>query len=338
MPQRINWPTLLAGLFLAGISLTFAATGLVHLFAGAGVSIVIMAIAFEVAKVGTTIYLIQNFRWRFVPLALTFALLCLVVISSLGIYGYLGRAYAEGRADAVVGAGTITIVQQQLTDLERDRDRLWEQINAVPVEYATARRRMMESMQPQIEGTEATIGAKRAELLALQTEQIGKENSIGELKYAAELIGTTEEGIAAFIITTLAFLLDPLAVLLILASGVKGRREEVSVDEDVDTEEDENAYVEHTYHPDGMWRYRREWYAPPEENADDDEEASSGEEGGHMEPEVEEQIEQLLIETEVPYTPVERLSPALNRALHARKSGKESHVVANADRRQRPPP
>jgi len=60
-----------------------------------------MAIAFEMAKVATTVYLINNLRFRLVPILLSVALVCLVGISSIGIYGYLGKAYNEGRAEAV---------------------------------------------------------------------------------------------------------------------------------------------------------------------------------------------------------------------------------------------
>ena len=83
--RKVNF-TFLAGLFLAGISLTFSATGLVHLFARAGAAVIVMAVAFEMAKVATTVCLIDNLRFRLVPILLSVTLVCLVGISSIGIY------------------------------------------------------------------------------------------------------------------------------------------------------------------------------------------------------------------------------------------------------------
>lgn len=222
MLRKVNF-IFLAGLFLAAISLTFSATGLVHLFAGAGAAIIVMAIAFEMAKVATTVYLINNLRFRLVPILLSVALVCLVGISSIGIYGYLGKAYNEGRAEAVIGAGAIQVLQQEVVALEQERDRLYAQIEAVPPTHSTNRRRLLEQLQPRIDEISGMLDAKRAELATEQRAQVGRENSIGEYKYAAELFGLTEDGLAKLVITVLAFLLDPLAVLLIMASGVKSR-------------------------------------------------------------------------------------------------------------------
>jgi hypothetical protein len=305
MLRTVNWPTLVSGLLLATISLTFAATGLVHLFAGAGLSIVVMAVAFEVAKVGTTIYLIQNFRLRFVPLALTFALLCLVVISALGIYGYLGRAYAEGRADAVTGAGAIAVIQTQVTALEQDRERLLAQVEAIPAEHSTNRRRVLTEIQPRLDGIATDLNARRDELATLQRAQVGKENSIGELRYAAELVGTDEEGIAKFVITVLALLLDPLAVLLILASGIKGQREE-------------KAEVEHALPPTTHEDASTPAFVGESEQAgwSFDPPAENGQEPGYTE------------------EPASDLSPALCSVLRAVKDGKPKRV--GSKRRRQP--
>jgi hypothetical protein len=221
---------LIAGLLLAAISLYFSATGLVHLFAGAGSAIVVMAVAFEVAKIASTVHLIRNFRWRLVPLALTAGLVSLVAISSLGVYGYLGRAYASGRKAAVAGGAEVAALRRDVTVAERDRARLDSLVASVPAEQGTNRRHLLAQVAPELRRIEATLAAKRDTLSRLERTQAVVEQDVGELRFAAELLGTTQDGIAKFVITTLAFLLDPLAVLLILASGVKGRRADTEYD------------------------------------------------------------------------------------------------------------
>lgn len=219
----MNLP-LLAGLALAAISLYFSATGLVSLFAGAGAAIIVMAVAFEMAKVSMTVWLIRNFRLRFLPLALSFALVCLTGISSLGIYGFLGAAYNEGRASAVTGQGAVAVLTDEVKTLETERATLYQQIDATPASHSTNRRRILEKVQPQIIRADSILTVKREELGRLRRQQVTTENDIGELRHAADLFGTTQDGLAKLVITVLAFLLDPLAVLLLLASGVKGKQ------------------------------------------------------------------------------------------------------------------
>jgi hypothetical protein len=224
--KRLN-PTFCAGLFLAAISLTFSATGLVHLFAGAGIAIAVMALAFELAKVTTTVYLLQNWRLRFVPVVLSVALLCLMGVSSLGIYGYLGKAYNVGHRSIVESVGAVDVLTRQVGALEADKARLLGMVEAIPVEHSTNRRRVLTEVQPAVDRIDQELRTRWVELGRAQRTQIGAENDVGELGFAANLLGTSQDGLAHGVITALAFLLDPLAVLLILASGAHGTRSSI---------------------------------------------------------------------------------------------------------------
>jgi hypothetical protein len=221
--KRINFP-FVAGLLLAAISLFFSATGLVHLFAGACMAIMVMAGAFEFAKIVLTVQLVRHGWRRVLAFPQAIALLCLTAISSIGVYGYLGRAYNVGHKAATVGAGSITALEQQVNALETDRDRLYAQIEAIPAAQGTNRRRLTTTLHPQLQALDASIQSKRDSLTRVRTAQVGHETDVGELRYAADLLGLSQEGLARWVITVLAFLLDPLAVLLVTASGVKRRQ------------------------------------------------------------------------------------------------------------------
>jgi hypothetical protein len=230
---RVNLP-LWAGLSLAGISLYFSSTGLIHLFSGSSVTIGMMAVLFEVAKVAITVYLIGNFRWRPLQLGLSAALLLLSAISSLGIYGTLGRAYNEGRTGAVVSSSRVEILTTAIQQMEKDRDRLYQQVEAIPAVQGTNRRRVLAQLQPQIRQLDQQIAEQRTQLMSEQQTQTETSLEIGDLRFASELFGVSQDLIARGIITTLAFLLDPLALMLLLASGVKtARREDVPASEPV---------------------------------------------------------------------------------------------------------
>lgn len=224
--RRINL-ALIAGIFLASISLWFSATGLVHLFSGAGIGIILMAIGFEMAKISGVTWLIRNGKKNLLSVGLVAATLLLTTVSSLGIYGYLGRAYASGRSSDVATSTEVATLSGSIAALSSDRDRAYALIASVPANQGTNRLRIQKQTQPQIDRIEAKLAVLRDSLAAAKSRQATVSNDIGDLRFAADLFSTTQEKLARLIVTVLAFLLDPLAVMLVLASGVKGKREEV---------------------------------------------------------------------------------------------------------------
>ena len=225
--KRINL-ALIAGIFLASISLWFSATGLVHLFSGAGTGIILMAIGFEMAKISGVTWLIRNGKKNLLSVGLALATLLLTTVSSLGIYGYLGRAYSSGRSSSVSMSAATGSLGATIGSLESDKDRLYKLIESVPAAQGTNRRRIQAQTQPKIDRIDVKLAVLRDSLAVAQSKQATISNDIGDLRFAADLFGTTQEGLAKLIVTVLAFLLDPLAVMLILASGVKGKRPEVA--------------------------------------------------------------------------------------------------------------
>ena len=217
--MKLN-PVFAAGLVLAVISLTFSAHGLVQLFAGASIGIYALAGGLELAKVMSTIWLIGNWRWRPLPVALAATTVVLVLISTVGIYGYLGQAYGDRFRTAVEGTALDGEARATLAALEADRAQLWKQVDDLPVTYASARERMLVRIQPRIASLDSAIAEQR------QLVQIGaaavevSRHDAGQLRYAASTLGVSDDQLARLLITALATLLDPLAVLLVLASGV----------------------------------------------------------------------------------------------------------------------
>lgn len=229
--SRINW-TFLSALCLAGISLYFSAHGLASLFAGIGTASIVLAIFFEFAKVTTTLYLIWNWGLRLLPILLAGCVMILVLISSAGIYGYLRGAYQEGRIGQAESSGEIGFLEEQIRMWEADRDRLYSLVDALPETHSTNRLRTLAEVQPQIQELNAKIEAKRGEMISLR---LGEGHTPGHYAPAAEMLGVSETQLVSALITTLALLLDPLAVLLVLASGVHlPRREEEQVQSEVE--------------------------------------------------------------------------------------------------------
>ena len=84
-----------SALFIAGNAAFFSVTGLCDLFAGAFWSVVIMASSLELGKLVTASFLHRYWTTlsRWIKIYLVSGCLILVGITSIGIFGYLSKAY-----------------------------------------------------------------------------------------------------------------------------------------------------------------------------------------------------------------------------------------------------
>jgi len=89
--------TLLSALLLSGIAAYYSIIGLAAIFTGAFWPIVFMGSVLEMSKLVTTSWLYRN--WKTCPLLLksylTFAVVILMIITSMGIFGYLSKAHID---------------------------------------------------------------------------------------------------------------------------------------------------------------------------------------------------------------------------------------------------
>ena len=90
--------------FLSAISISviaagYSIAGLTALFAGAVVPIIAMGSALEVGKLVAASWLYNNWRNKLVPQTikayLTFAVIVLIFITSMGIFGFLSKAHLD---------------------------------------------------------------------------------------------------------------------------------------------------------------------------------------------------------------------------------------------------
>ena len=117
--QKSKFPWILGGsaLFIALCAAFFSVYGISTLFAGAFFSAIVMASSLEIGKlVGTTfLYRYWSKCKGFLKVYLTGAILVLMVITSLGIFGYLSAAYQKSSIEFAVTQEKITNMQDQKT-------------------------------------------------------------------------------------------------------------------------------------------------------------------------------------------------------------------------------
>jgi len=129
MKRIFPYTVLLASLALAGTAAYYSVFGLSKLFSAQATAVIIMASILEASKLITASYLHRY--WKSITVLmrvyLTSALLVLMVITSIGIYGFLVSAYQET-------AYKLQNVEQEVNVLDLKRTRFQEQLTAVQTE------------------------------------------------------------------------------------------------------------------------------------------------------------------------------------------------------------
>ena len=96
MNKFLNYLALFTSMSIAGIAAYFSVIGLATIFAGAFLGVVVMAGALEFGKIVTAAYLHLYWdRLNYMKYYLTFSVFILMLITSLGIFGYLSKANIE---------------------------------------------------------------------------------------------------------------------------------------------------------------------------------------------------------------------------------------------------
>jgi len=233
--------TLLVALSISAVAAWYSILGLMAIFAASAVAIAIMGVVLEVGKLVTASWLYQN--WERVPFLLksylTLSVVVLMFITSMGIFGFLSKAHIDQGIDAGDSQAQIerldTRIQRQeqmitraqagLDQLDAALDRYIE-LGAVTKGLKAREDQEAERNRLNIQITQAeTEIAKLNETKADLSQTIREfEVEVGPIKYIAELIyedgrANLEEAVR-WVIITLIFVFDPLAVLLVIAANM----------------------------------------------------------------------------------------------------------------------
>jgi chaperonin cofactor prefoldin len=232
---------LICALFIAGIAAWFSIAGLMAIFASAAIPIAIMGAALEAGKLLAASWLYRH--WGSAPLFLkTYliaAVVALMVITSMGIFGYLSKAHLDQTAGLGTNNVQIERLDTQIGRAEREIERsesALDQLDAAIDEYTERgfvtrgleardeQRTERERLSENISIAEQRINEYQDQRSELQTQIEILENEVGPIKYLAALIygesdrDLLEETVRLFILILVA-VFDPLAVALLLAAN-----------------------------------------------------------------------------------------------------------------------
>lgn len=233
----INYVTLVTALILSIIAGFFSVIGLATIFSGAYYSVLVMASVLEASKVVAVSWLTRN--WDDCPRAikyyLTSSVAVLMIITSMGTFGYLSKAHLETKSQVEQSQLQIVPLEMQLSLAERklrnaqsSLDTLDRIVNQVDVEQASKLRNRQRTertaLAAQISDSTREIQSINARLLPLRSQQAKTEAELGPLKYVAETIyGNTAashfDSAVRAVILLIVLVFDPLAIVLLIAAS-----------------------------------------------------------------------------------------------------------------------
>ena len=213
----------IAALLIAGSAAFFSVFGLSKLFAGAALSVIIMAGSLEFGKLVTAAFLYRY--WDkvniFQKTYLMTAVITLVLITSAGIFGYLSNAYQGATVTFEKQSNQLLAYEDRLEQLVEDKSFLKEelevQVNDLPENYITAKRKLREDYNPRIQSVNDEILDVKGKIGDLKVSLVETGVDVGPAIYLARTFETDVDSVVKFFIFILIFVFDPLAVMLVVA-------------------------------------------------------------------------------------------------------------------------
>ncbi len=219
----------ITAILLSGIAAFYSVIGLAQIFPGSFWPIIIMGSSLELAKLVTVSWLYNNWEQtvRIMRYYFMVAIILLMLITSMGIFGFLSKAHLE--SNVVLGQNNVQL-QILSTQEKMAKDRL-----AYLLKQSEDPNKNNARLDREIRNTQNELAKITKEKLPLLTEENKLSAEIGPIKYVAELFyNTNDENFidkaVRLVILVIIFVFDPLAVLLLIAANQTWRNRKTSLD------------------------------------------------------------------------------------------------------------
>ena len=243
--MTLAWLLLLTGLTISAVAIYYSVVGLTAIFSAAAIPIIIMGSALEVGKLVCASWLKANWERapRFMRYYMIIAVVVLMLITSMGIFGFLSKAHTDQNLVSGDIQSKIAIYDEKIktekdniesakkalsqmdaqvdqmlgrTDTDRGAER------AVQIRRNQAKERA--NLQSEITKAQKNITELQAERAPIAAEVRKVEAEVGPLKYIAKFIYDEKvdenmlEKAVTWIIILIVIVFDPLAVIMLLAA------------------------------------------------------------------------------------------------------------------------
>jgi flagellar basal body-associated protein FliL len=243
--KLIAYLTLISGLTISAVAIYYSVAGLVSIFAAAAIPIIVMGAVLEISKLIATVWLKINWSRAptFIRTYLLIAIAILMLITSMGIFGFLSKAHSDaglvsGDVQAKIAVydekikterENIDAARKALSQMDAQvNERLSRSTDDRGAERAVQIRRQQQAertrLQNDISRSQGVIAKLNEERAPIAAEVRKVEAEVGPIKYIANFIygdnpdTNVLEKAVTWVIIIIVIVFDPLAVILLLAS------------------------------------------------------------------------------------------------------------------------
>lgn len=232
---------------LSGIAAYYSVIGIIAIFSAAAIPVAIMASSLEVAKLVVASWLYRY--WKHIPILMktyfTVSLVVLMLITSMGIFGFLSKAHSDQSLVSGDVTAKISVYDEKIKtakeNIDANRKALKQMDEAVDqvmgrstdekgADKAVALRRAQQKERgrliTEIEAYQKTVSVLAEQRAPIAAEVRKVEAEVGPIKYIAAMIygddpdENTLERSVRWLIILLICVFDPLAVLMLIAANL----------------------------------------------------------------------------------------------------------------------
>jgi len=291
--KKLIFPILVAlsALSVSASAAFYSVSGLSKLFAGASLEVLIMASSLEISKlvIASLLYQYWDTLNKLLRFYLTSAAVILVLITSMGIYGFLSAAYQETATKSGIVDKEINVINLKRNRFIENRDYLLtekqtldESINSLRdglannvIQYkdpetgeiitttSSSTRKVLQTqlddalgrrdnVSNKLEAVTDSITSLDVEILEIESNS-DLAGELGPLKYLSELTQTPMNEIINYLLLIIIFVFDPLAISLVIAANFLFKKLSNNKDSD-DLSENINIIEKEVENPKGNKR------------------------------------------------------------------------------------
>jgi len=245
--HKLSILTFVTSLAIAAVAAWYSIIGLTAIFSAAIIPIIIMGIVLEIGKLVAASWVYTHWKETGILLRtyLVSAIVILMLITSMGIYGFLSKSHIDAGIDTGEISVKIERVDNRIKSEQRQIDRAEKNISEMDTtldktsygffDDSRLEERNKQSIEREqlnviINKSETSIDGLLDKKSEYELEVKNFEVEVGPIKYIAALVYGDDannylDNTVRYVILLIIFVFDPLAVLLLIAANMSYRKE-----------------------------------------------------------------------------------------------------------------
>jgi hypothetical protein len=231
----------ISALSISSVSAFYSISGLAAIFPGAIIPVIVLGVVLEIGKLAAVGFL--HSHWRTAPFLiktyLIMAILVLMFLNSIGIFGLLSKAHIIQEASNTSQSSTIQLTLEKIENekasianddtqigiIDKAVSKLTETGRAgTALQQSIAQRKSRDLLTKDKLAHQSTLNDLNSQRVEKEASNRSLEADFGPLTYLADFVygkadATQLENVVRWIITIIVFVTDPLAIILLVSAS-----------------------------------------------------------------------------------------------------------------------